>query len=228
LLLLVLLVLQIWRSQSPAGRFLLLAWIPVVSLLLISQWRPLYLERALLPSALFYLVAVGWLLTQERLPRVVRLGLVVLLAASSLGSLSMHYTYAGFPRPPFQEAAAHLRANVEANDAIVHTNKLTYLPMHYYGPDVSGVFLADPSGSPQDTLTRPTQEALGLFATSSITMAVGGADRVWLVQFPQEIREAQILTGKHLALDWVQRRFVRTGEKQFGDIAITLYRTEGG
>jgi hypothetical protein len=56
---------------------------------------------------------------------------------------------------------------------VVHTNKLTYLPMRYYAPDLPGVFLADPPGSPQDTLARPTQEALGFFATPTITEAVG-------------------------------------------------------
>ena len=97
----------------------------------------------------------------------------VLLAASTVGSLGVHYTYTGFPRPPFQEAAAYLQPRVEPTDVVVHTNKLSYFPTRYYAPDLPGVFLADPPGSPQDTLARPTQEALDFFATSTITEAVG-------------------------------------------------------
>ncbi|NIV34850.1 MAG: hypothetical protein GWN58_36950, partial [Anaerolineae bacterium] len=71
--LLVLLVLRVWRARSRAGWFLLLCWVPIIALMLVSRWRPVYLERALLPSALFYLVAVGWLLAREGLPRSLRL-----------------------------------------------------------------------------------------------------------------------------------------------------------
>jgi len=226
LLILAFLALRAWRSRSGVGGFLLLSWAPIVSLLLISSWRPIYLERALLPSALFYLVAVGWLLTQGGLPKIVRMGLAALLAVCSLGSLSVHYTYAGFPRPPFQEAAAHLHANVQPEDAVVHTNKLTYLPMHYYSPDVAGVFLADPSGSPQDTLARPTQEALDLFATSTITAAVGEANRVWLVVFPREMEEMEALGATSSAQRWLKNRFVKDSEKCFQALSLILYEGE--
>jgi len=223
LVLLALLALRVWRTRSRAGWFLSLCWVPVLLLLLISQWRPLYLERALLPSALFYLVAVGWLLSRGRLPRPLRLGLIVLLAASSVGSLGIHYTYAGFPRPPFQEATAYLQTRVESGDALVHTNKLTHFPIHYYAPDLSGNFLADPPGSPQDTLARPTQEALGIFATSTITEAVGGAHTVWLVVFEREIEE---LGGVHPDLEWLKERYQETDRRSFNDLSVILFEGE--
>jgi 4-amino-4-deoxy-L-arabinose transferase-like glycosyltransferase len=227
LLLLVLLILRVWRTRSRAGWLLLLCWTPVLLLLLISQWRPIYLERALLPSALFYLVAVGWLLTRGGLPRPLRLGLTVLLAVSIVGSLGMHYTYAGFPRPPFQEAAAYLQTHVEPAGVVVHTNKLTYFPMRYYAPDLPCVFLADPPGSPQDTLAYPTQEALGIFATLTITEAVGQAGQVWLVYFPREMEEVQALGTEHPALAWLEGRFVEARQERFSDLVVTLYRREG-
>jgi hypothetical protein len=227
LLLLVLLAIRFGRSRSRVGWFLLLCWVPILSLLLISAWRPLYLERALLPSALFYLVGIGWLLMPGGLPRILRLGLVVLLTATTLGSLGGHYTYDGFPRPPFKEGAAHLRARVEPGDSVVHTNKLTYFPMHYYDQDVCGVFLADPPGSPQETLAGPTQEALGIFATSTITEAVGDASRAWLVYFPREVREAQAITGEHPAFGWMGDRFLEVGRERFSDLTIALYTREG-
>jgi hypothetical protein len=226
LVLLALVAMEIRRSGSRVSWFLWMCWVPILSLLLISRWQPLYLERALLPSGLFYLVAIGWLLARERLPRILRMGLAALLAVTTIGSLGAHYTYAGFPRPPFEEAAAHLRANVAPGDAVVHTNKLTYFPMRYYAPEPSAAFLADPPGSPQDTLAYPTQEALGIFASPTITEAVGTADRAWLVYFAREVREAEAITGEHAALHWVSERFVEVGRERFSDLIVALYRRE--
>ncbi len=226
LLLLALLVLRVRRTRALAGRFLFLWWAPVGLLWLVSQWRPLYLERALLPSALFCLVAVGWLFARGGLPRPVNWVLIALLAVSTAGSLTVHYAYVGFPRPPFQEAVAYLRARVGPGDAVVHTNKLTYFPMRYYASDVAGVFLADPPGSPQDTLADPTQEALGIFATSSITEAIGTAEQIWLVYFPREVEETQALGVEHPALIWLEGRFSEMGRERFGDLVVAFYRRE--
>ena len=227
LLILALLGLRVWRMHSRAGWFLLLCWGPVLSLFLVSQQRPIYLDRALLPAALFYLVAVGWLLARGKLPRLLQLGLAGLLAAGVAGSLWIHYTYAGFPRPPFREAVGYLRDRVEPADAVVHTNKLTYFPMHAYDPELPGVFLADPPGSPQDTLARPTQEALDIIASSSMTDAVGDAERVWLVYFPREMAEVQALGAEHPALAWLGARFVPVVEERIEDLVIATYQLGG-
>ena len=226
LLILALLLLRTWRTRARSGWFLLLCWVPVLGLMLTSRWRPIYLERALLPSALLYLLAVGWLLVRGGLPRPLRLGVMGLLVVTVAASLGVHYTYAGFPRPPFQEAIAYLQDHAGPADAVVHTNKLTYFPMHVYAPDLSGVFLADPPGSPQDTLAYPTQEALGIFATSTITEAVGQAQRVWIVYFPREVEEVQAMGVGHPALNWLERRFAQVEHRCFGDLAVALYRQE--
>lgn len=226
-LLLALLALRSWRSRSRARWYLLLCWTPVLLLFLVSQWRPVYLERALLPSALFYLVVVGWLLVRGHLGRPVRLGLGVLLLAATAGSLGNHYTYVGFPRPHFQDVVIHLRARVAAADAVVHTNKLTYFPMYVYASDLPATYLADPPGSPQDTLALPTQEALGLFATPTITEAVGQAGRVWLVYFPREVEQMQALGAEHPAVSGLPGGLVEVEREQFADLVVVLYEREG-
>jgi 4-amino-4-deoxy-L-arabinose transferase-like glycosyltransferase len=221
LVLLILLMLRAWRVRSRAGWFLLLCWAPIVTLFAAAQWRPVYLERALLPSALFYLVAVGWLLARGGLPRFLNAGLAGLLIVTVAGSLVGHYAYARFPRPPFREATAYLQERVEPADAIVHTNKLTFFPMHVYAADLAGKFLADQPGSPEDTLALPTQEALGIFATPTMAEAVGSTERVWLVYFTEELEQ---MGGDHPALAWLERDFVEVGQERFNDLVVALYR----
>lgn len=193
LLLLILLALRIGQSRSRAGWFLLLWGAPPALLFLVSQWRPLYLERALLPSALMLLVALGWLLTRGGLPRLLRLGLAALLAMATAGSLCCHYTYERFPRPPFAQLDAFLRARLAPGEVIVHDNKLTFFPAFYYGPDLPQTFCPDLPGSGSDTLARPTQEALGLFATPIDQIVRGDVAGAWYIAFEQTWAEYQAL-----------------------------------
>jgi len=226
LAMLALLLKRIWSIETRARWFLLLGYVPMLALFGFSQWKPIYLERALLPAALLYLVAVGWLLVRGGLPYPLRMILAVLLASGTIGSLWSHYTYARFPRPPFREAVTYLEQRVEPGDAVVHTNKLTYFPMHVYAPGLSGEFLADVPGSPQDTLAQPTQRALGIHATATISQAVGAADRVWLIVFSREIEEAQALGVDHHALNWLEKRFAIEDQKRFNDLRAVLYCRE--
>jgi uncharacterized membrane protein len=220
LLVLTLLALHAWRTRSRVRWFLLLCWVPILTLFAISQWRSLYLERALLPSALFYLIAVGWLLARGRMPRLLRWGLIILLGVSTGGSLVNHYSYVGFPRPPFQEAVAFLKERVEPDDVVVHTNKLTYFPVHVYAPGLPASFVADPPGSAQDTLARPTQEALGILASRTISRAVEGVDTVWLAIFDREIDEMQ---GEPSSLSWLERHYRETNRIRFSDLRIIVF-----
>jgi mannosyltransferase len=228
LLVLSILVQQSVRKRGRPVLFLILAWAPVLLLYLVSLWRPVYLERVLLPSCLFYLAGVGWLLVGSPVPDPVSALLAVLLLVSSVGSLIGHYGYEGFPRPPFADVASYLEANAGPDDAVVHTNKLTYFPLRLYAPDLPAVFLADSPGSPQDTLAYPTQEALGIFATETITEAAGGADRVWLVYFQREVEEAGAAGREHGPLLWIQERYCELSQTRFVDLNVALYQKDGG
>jgi hypothetical protein len=190
---LALLAMRAWQARSRAGWFLTLCWVPVLLLLLVSRWRPVYLARALLPSALFYVVAVGWLLVRGGLPRPLYLGVVVLLVVATVGSLGNHYAYARFPRPPFDRLNALLRARMAPGEVVVHDSKLTFFPAHYYDPSLRQAFCPDLPGTSADTLALPTQEALGLLATPISQTVVGGVAGVWYVAFEQAWDEYRAL-----------------------------------
>jgi 4-amino-4-deoxy-L-arabinose transferase-like glycosyltransferase len=202
---------------------LCLACLPVLLMFLVSQWKSIYIERGVIAAAVAYYVLVARVLAETRLPRrnyALLLGPLVLVTAVSL---SYDYTFAEFPRPPFPELAAALRAEVRPGDAIVHSNKLTFLPAHYYDRTLPQSFIADPSGSGSDTLALPTQEALGLFATD-LEAATAGHDRVWFVIFERAIAEYRAAGhDDHPHRAWLEARYRRQSETRFNDLILYLY-----
>ena len=204
---------------------LLLAVAPPLLIFVLSQVQPVYIIRALLPSALAYYVLLVAVLTRRTIPSFVRWGIWLPALGIVVASLVNHYGYAHFPRPPFAEAAAYLRAHYQPGDVIVHSNKLTFLPTHYYDRTLPQAFIADKPGSPSDTLAYPTQQALGLFATQDLPTATEGHDRVWFVIFQravEEYQEAGYATHPHLA--WLEGHYQREGVTSFNDLDVYEYR----
>ena len=205
---------------------LFLTVVPVLLAFVASQVQPVYIVRALLPSALMYYLLVAVVLIAGSMPIPVRWGLLLPSAAIVAASLINHYTYAGFPRPSFDEAAAFLRAHYQPGDVIVHSNKLTFFPTHYYDRSLPQEFVADEPGSPSDTLAYPTQQALELFATPDIETASSGHKRVWLVVFQREIEEYRNEGYEdHPQRAWLEGHYTLVSVTSFNDLDIYEYQS---
>ena len=104
---------------------------------------------------------------------------------------------------------------------IVHDNKLSYFPMHYYQPQLPQFFLADPQGSHNDTLAPGSQSALGIFPIPDLETTVGNARRVWFVVFERAIEE-YVSTGHsdHPQLAWLHKKFSMAGLRTFNDLRV--------
>jgi len=215
-------------SLLPTPYLLLLSLtvLPVALTFLASQIQPVYIVRALLPSALMYYVLVAGVLIAGNVPRPVKLGLLLPSGLIIAVSLVNHYSYAEFPRPPFNEAAAFLRANYQPTDVIVHSNKLTFFPTHYYDRSLPQEFIADEPGSPSDTLAYPTQQALGLFATSDIATATLGHERVWFIVFHRAIEEYRAAGyPDHPQRDWLEQHYTLVSVTSFNDLDVYEYQS---
>lgn len=209
------------RRNSGARRA---AWLAALAggtpllLFLASLYQPVYIQRALLPAALMYALVLGWLLTSKTAPAPIRWLLGGLLGITTIAGLGAHYTFAQFPRPNFPRAVAFLQQNTAPSDLILHSNKLTFFPMHYYDRALPQSFLADPPGSGSDTLALPTQQVLGLYAAGDVETAVKGANHVWFVIFNKAIEEYAPQTHPHLA--WLREHYLLVRTKQTDDLAI--------
>ena len=212
-------------NRDPNALWLLyLSFAPPILSFLVSQWIPVYIERAFLPSGVIFCLWLAWALFDTPLPVILRNGLTVLLALGAGLGLYQHVTYAGFPYAPYRELDASLRAEFSKGDAIVHSSKLTVLPAVYFDRSLSQTYVADPPGSSVDTLAPATQRVLGLEAQADIVSAAGEARRVWFIIFDQSnleyVEQGEIM---HPHLLWLTDHYALIEVQSWGDVCLYLF-----
>jgi len=168
---------------------LFLALSPLAGMMLISQWQPVFLLRALLPAAMLFTVWLVWSLWQESLPGLVRGAALAMLGLSYALGMYGWIAYNGFPYAPFDDINAYLQEHSREGDVIVHSNKLTAFPCLYDDASLDHRYLADPPGSASDTLAPATQEVLEQLAMEDLSDILETDGDVWLVMFEQEEEE---------------------------------------
>ncbi len=213
------LIWALWLGFAP----IVLMWLASVT------FQPVFLPRALLPSAVIVYVAMGWLLARGGMP----LAITTLVAASWLGiavfGLVTHYRWDTFPNPPFDQAADYLRESIAGTDAIVHGNKITALPLRIYAPELPQRYVRDIPGTGSDTLAAPTQRAIDWLASACPAEAANGAGRVWYVafeQFDDEMAEAAADDPAARAYDsgaWLRAHYTEQEIARFNDLVVTLF-----
>lgn len=198
---------------------------PIMLMWVVSQVQPVYLERSLLPSALMLYIALGWLFTRSGLPMPIAGILVIVgLILSGIG-LFHQYTWATFPNSPFQAASQFIEDNDGDSDMVVHMNKLSALPMIYYGRDLNHHFIQDAPGSSEDTLALPTQEVLKVNGEMCIAQATANADDVWFVVFERVVEQYKAAGRTDLqdTFDWLDDHFTHENQYTFNDLLVYHY-----
>lgn len=201
-----------------------LSFVPMLAMFVISLVKPVYIERAVLASALVYCVVVAQALLRGKLPRLVLVSLMP-VPLLLVGSLWFQYHYSGFPRSPFGEANAYLREHYREGDTIVHDSKLSFFPSHYYDRTLPQEYIGDVPGSSTDTLALPTQEVLGLLARPDMAHTVGNSERVWFVVFQRALDESRELGVENPSKAWLDARYRLSNSVHYNDLNIYLYES---
>jgi hypothetical protein len=201
-----------------------LAFAPPIFLWLISQFQPIYVERALLPSHVMFCLWLAWALTQTVMPRPIQATAFALVLISSLMGLYQHVTFAGFPYAPYAALDQSLSQRNQAGDVIIHSSKLSCLPSIHFDDRLSQRFITDPTGSATDTLSPATMQTLSLNAAEDVESAAADARRVWLVIFRQSIEEmkAQGL-ATHPHLEYLETNFKLESVEDWDDLQVYLF-----
>ncbi len=201
-----------------------LAFMPSLLLWLISQFVPIYVERALLPSHAIFSIWLAWAFTNTPIPRSIQLfAFVLILSAAGMG-IYQHVTYKDFPYGPYAEINESIQNRLQEGDVIIHANKNTRLPSAYFRPDISQEYIADPIGSNTDTLAFATQKTLNLIAQPSIESTASNAERVWLIVFQRHIdRYIELGYENHPYLIYLQQNFTLESVEQWDDLRVYLF-----
>ncbi len=217
-------------DRQPVRWALWLAFMPMLFMWIASYVvQPVFLPRALLPSAVIFYIALAWLFTRADVPGPIVGVLALAWGGVIVFSLVTHYTWDTFPNPPFDRAAHYLDREVQAGDVVVHGNKITALPMVYYDRDLPQRYVRDIPGSGSDTLALPTQQALGLWADDCAAVAANGAPRVWYVTFKKledemvDLVEDDPGNAQYDSLRWLQVHYTQSMIKSFNDLNVYLF-----
>jgi 4-amino-4-deoxy-L-arabinose transferase-like glycosyltransferase len=214
-----------WRGQSPSASkacwLAALGAIPPILMFAVSQWRSVYLDRAMLPAAAVFLMWIAWSLSEGDLPRLPRLTGWGLLALSFGLGLVGFFSYRGFPYAPFARLDVFLNQNRLPEEVIIHSNKISGLPSVYYDPALPQAYLADPPGSGSDTLAFPTQQVLRFVAAPSVQAVAAGKSGVWFVIFQREIEDYQQQgLADPPALAWLDSHYRLESIRPFGELQL--------
>jgi len=220
-------LLQTFRraNRNPNALWLVyLAFAPPILLFVVSQWVPVYVERALLPSGVIFCLWLAWAMFNTTLPAPIRNGLLALLAIGISIGLYQHIAYRGFPYAPYQNLDVSLRERVRPGDVIVHSSKLSLLPAAYFDRSFQQIFIADPPGGSTDTLAETTREVLELTTASDVESATRDARRVWFVIFKKSIEEARAAGATtHPHLQYLNQHFKLIATEERGELQVYLF-----
>ncbi len=204
-----------------------LSFAPPLFLFLFSQWRAVYIERALLPSGAIFCIWLAWVITKTNLPNIAQISLLGLLGISSVLGIYQHVTYVDFPYGPFREIDTSLRQRSQAQDVIVHSNKLSMLPAILFDRDLVQSFIGDQPGSSTDTLALATQQVLNIRAEKNIQSATRNARRVWYIIYQRSIEEYKANGySTHPDIEYLDSQYTRKLEENWGGLRVFLYTKE--
>ena len=193
-------------------------------LFLFSQWKPVYLERALLPSGAIFCIWLAWALVGMKTPR---FGAFLVTAALFIGfvmGIYQHVTYSGLLYGPYKTLMENLESRKLAGDVIIHSSKLSMLPSVYFDRGLSQTYIADVPGSSVDTLAHSTQQVLGLVAKRDIASAADDARRVWFIIFDESIQEyIQAGFSTHPQITWLMEHYSLEETHQWGVLRVYLF-----
>jgi len=187
------LIQTIRNSRQAGGKdglwLLYLAFAPPILLFLFSQWKSVYVERALLPSGAIFCIWLAWAITKTNLPNVAQYALLGMLGISATLGIYEHVTYHDFPYGPFKQLDLSIEQRMEPQDIVIHSNKLSMLPAMLLDRQLPQSFIGDQPGSATDTLAPATQQVLEIKSETDIQSATRNAKRVWYIIYQRSIEE---------------------------------------
>ena len=216
------------KEPDAANKILWLAYLaftPPILLWSVSQFVPVYIERALLPSHAIFCVWLAAAFTQTKLPRAIQILVSIFIVASSVTGIYQHITYKGFPYGQYSALNISIQSRIKQGDVIIHSSKLSYLPTFYFNQNIQQGFIIDPPNSSVDSLAPATREILKVNEIENIEKGTVHASRIWFVIYQQSIDELKSQGYQtHPQLKYLDQHFKLESFEAWDDLKIYLYK----
>lgn len=202
-----------------------LSFTPPLLLWVISQFVPVYIERALLPAHAIFCIWLAWSLTETKAPKFIQSFVMIMILTCSVIGFYQHLSYKGFPYAEFNEINKSIESRFRDGDVIIHSSKLSYLPTFYFDSMLPQGFIIDPPSSSVDTLAPATREILELTEYIDIEQATINATRVWFIIYQNSIDE-YILRSEtnHPHLEYLNEHLTQVSMETWDGLQIFLYQ----
>jgi mannosyltransferase len=211
--------LRLGRLDAYAGQRRLLnmgAFLPILLVLAISQFKPIFLERTLTICTPFLTLFLAERVCASRWRSPVTY-LSMALGVLIVISLYRFYFDSSTRKPPMREAAQYVDAHFVPGDMVLHTSVGSFLPFLFYQPPAEHYLLW---AEPNARKPAETYELFGGKLGSRATMA--GHRRVWLVVALDHAIEFQ-----QDEVNWFDKHFSLVENADVGGIYVRLYDCGG-
>jgi mannosyltransferase len=209
---------QVVQRGDQSGQLMLLLWAfwtPLLAAFVMSQWRSIYRERALIVAvpALYLLLSWGVTRTKERYLNLV---VLLLLGVFAVGGLHNWYFDPTFSKPPFRAAAQSLFDEVDSDRPILHSSDAAFLLFMRYAPQYEHYLVA---GDPTPHMPIETYR---LFGGEVVDRGEVTASELCLVVALEHSVEFQ----REVA-DWFDQHFHLVDARNFDGVILRHYESDG-
>ncbi len=188
--------------------------VPVVAMYLVSQVKPLFLTRALIPSLAPFLLLVAAGIVRLR-PRALGVGLVALLVLLNLTSLYRLYSVP--MKEEWEEATTYVVSRAEPKELVLFVAADAQIPFDYYleGEDLD----LERRGLPVDVFSvGPLEPAVKAEDLGRIDQLMAGRDSFWLIE-----SHADFPDPEGGVRGYSDQQYRQTDLKEFRGISISRY-----
>lgn len=188
------------------------SFFPMITIFLISQYKPIYLNRTLIICTPFLVLFLALILVNIRIKSPVPLLFGVLVTLISI-TLSNIFIYSLSTKMALREIAIQTFRAKQKNDLLLHTSQWTALPfMFYKAPADNAVLAADPNP------ILPPHRWTMLNGRSLTLEEVAREERVWLIT-DVEHTDPDLLAS----IKTMRKTRPILQEKKYGSLTIQLY-----
>ena len=204
---LVYLVLLIFRKKE-LSKILLFSFFlapPFILMILSYIVYPVFVPRIFIVSSIWWFFLLGSLVIETWKKGPGRI-IFVLFTLACVISLVYFYQFNSFPRSQFKKLATTIQTIESHSIPVIHDNKLSFFPtMYYYETDFQ-YYLQDEPGSPNDTLAKDSQLAIGYLELNNLDDFIDEEEIIFVV-FQDAITEYEIMNKKHPVLEELELLF---------------------